>query len=279
MLPPDDHLHTEWSWDAPRGSMERTCARALQLGVPSVAFTDHADFTSWVDTRAGTGVPSALRKRVSSDGMFHPPPLDLEGYLASLEHCRQAFPTLRILSGVELGEPHWHREQSAELLRRGGFDRVLISMHSALADDGRIIQIRDAYRDRAPDEVVREYLEAAAVMIESSDVGAVLAHIDYPVRAWPSHAGPYSPERFEEELRGVLRVLARSGRALEVNTRLPLDARIVRWWRQEGGKLVSFGSDAHDPLAVARGFADATAMVAASGFRPAPDPHDLWTPD
>jgi len=42
VLPPDRHVHTEWSWDAPTGSMERTCARALDLGLRSVAFTDHA---------------------------------------------------------------------------------------------------------------------------------------------------------------------------------------------------------------------------------------------
>ena len=40
MLPPDNHVHTEWSWDAAAGSMDETCARALELGLPSVAFTD-----------------------------------------------------------------------------------------------------------------------------------------------------------------------------------------------------------------------------------------------
>lgn len=45
----------------------------------------------------------------------------------------------------------------------------------------------------------------------------------------------------------MLRVLAGTGRALEVNTRLPLDALVVRWWHQEGGDAVSFGSDAHSP--------------------------------
>jgi histidinol phosphatase-like PHP family hydrolase len=47
VLPPDRHVHTEWSWDAPEGSMERTWARAVNLGLRSVAFTDHADFTPW----------------------------------------------------------------------------------------------------------------------------------------------------------------------------------------------------------------------------------------
>ena len=37
--PADGHVHTEFSWDAPGGSMERTCARAVHLGLPAVAFT------------------------------------------------------------------------------------------------------------------------------------------------------------------------------------------------------------------------------------------------
>ena len=42
-LPPDLHVHTEWSWDAPRGDMERSCERALEIGLPAIAFTEHAD--------------------------------------------------------------------------------------------------------------------------------------------------------------------------------------------------------------------------------------------
>ena len=48
VLPADGHVHSEWSWDAPNGSMERTCARAVDLGLPAVAFTEHADFTTWI---------------------------------------------------------------------------------------------------------------------------------------------------------------------------------------------------------------------------------------
>jgi hypothetical protein len=44
--------------------------------------------------------------------------------------------------------------------------------------------------------------------------GAVLAHIDYPVRHWPAAAGPFDPAVFEEEYRTVLAAAAgfRAGR-------------------------------------------------------------------
>jgi histidinol-phosphatase (PHP family) len=104
----------------------------------------------------------------------------------------------------------------------------------------------------------------------------VLAHIDYPIRYWPAHAGPFEAESFEDEFRYALRALADSGPMLEVNTKLPLDPAVVRWWREEGGAAVTFGSDAHDPAVLAHGFAEAVAMVEAYGFRPGRHPYDRW---
>ena len=55
-----------------------------------------------------------------------------------------------------------------------------------------------------------------------------------------------------------------------------MEAEFVRWWREEGGRAVCFGSDAHRPDLVATGFAGAAAMVEAVGFRPGRHPHDHW---
>ena len=70
--------------------------------------------------------------------------------------------------------------------------------------------------------------------------------------------------------------------ALEINTkRAPLSlsryAQIVGWWRAEGGRVITFGSDAHDPTGIAHGFAEAAAMVEAHGFRVGRHPYDVWT--
>lgn len=80
----------------------------------------------------------------------------------------------------------------------------------------------------------------------------------------------------EEQVRSVLAVLAASGRALEVNTSLPMDRRFAQWWHEAGGDAVAFGSDAHSPGELAQGFYDAAATVEAVGFRPAADPTALW---
>ncbi|GAA2141756.1 PHP domain-containing protein [Nocardioides koreensis] len=274
-LPPDHHVHTEWSWDAPEGSMERTCQRAVELGLPSVAFTEHADLTPWT-LPAGTQVPEDWEHLVSGD-QFTPPPLDLDGYRQCLERCRDRYPGLRIHSGVELSEPHWHADRTKSLLDRGGFERVLASVHSARLHGGSTFtDVSVRYSDQAPDAVVREYLLETLRLVEEFEGFEILAHIDYPVRYWPTDGAPYDPHDFEEEHRQVLRALAAADKVLEVNTRVPLHPVVLRWWRQEGGEAITFASDAHDPSSLARGFADAVKIAGAADFRPGDDPRAFW---
>lgn len=86
-------------------------------------------------------------------------------------------------------------------------------------------------------------------------------HLDYPVRFWPRSLPPFDPNDFEEELGGALRALATGDRALAINTRVPLHATTLAWWREEGGQRVTFGSDAHESPALAAGLADGAAWL------------------
>ena len=256
--------------------MERTCARAVAIGLPSIAFTEHADYTSWPVANAlpdSDDIPNAL---ADADGVFTPPELDVDGYLESIERCRGKFPELHILSGLELGEPHWHSAAASKLVQTGRFDRLLGSLH-CLPSGQEFFDIADVYRQLPATDVVREYLAEVPDLIEGFAEFSVLAHIDYPLRSWPQEAEPFDPEAFECEFRQALRVLAASGRALEINTDGKLRPQIVKWWHDEGGAAVSFGSDAHEPDRVANQFREASAMAEASGFRPGHDPYGLWT--
>lgn len=276
-LPADSHVHSEWSWDARLiGSMEQSCARAVAIGLPAIAFTEHLDHTVWRIELEGPYALEHLTTIADPDGLLTPPAFDAAGYLAAIADCRERFPGLRILSGLEMGEPHRHARACASVLGAGRFDRLLGSLHSLPDGDG-FAEPWGIYPHRDAGEVVREYLAGVAAMVADSDLFSVLAHIDYPVRSWPAdRAGPFDPAAFEEEFRHALRATARSGRALEINTRLPLHGTILTWWREEGGDAVTFGSDAHAPSLVGHGFAEAAQMAEAHGFRPGRNPYDIW---
>jgi histidinol-phosphatase (PHP family) len=276
-LPADDHVHSRFSWDAFEGDMEATCARAVVLGLPAISFTEHVDFTAWSSPPGGWTWPRGVRGSIDGHGRFLGAPLEVDAYVAEVESCRERFPGLRIRCGIELSEGHWYPDAVAGLLRTG-FDRVVGSVHT-LADlqtPGEHVEVSAAYAQREPSEVVLAYLAAADAMAASDVAFDVLGHLDYPLRHWPDAAGPVPWDVLEEPVRHVLGVLAASGRALEVNTALPLDLRVVRWWHDAGGAAVSFGSDAHSPGELARRFREVTDAVAASGFRATDDPTALW---
>ena len=312
---PDRHVHTEWSWDAAAGDMLATCARALELGLPGVAFTEHADFTSWITERAASGgappVPAGSVKdsagsakdswdwaagrlpgrrwpvRVTANsGQIGE--LDIAGYWGALDRCRSEFPGLRIESGVELGEPHLFPEQVARLLGHRPLDRLLGSQH-AIEVEGELVDmsVPGLLSPEQADRRFRLYMAATLELVESPAPFTILAHVDYAKRFWPHRDVRFDERDFEEEYRSVFRALARGGRALEVNSsramgppRGPCPGPLpLRWWHEAGGAAISFGSDAHRPEELAAGLGDAAAMAEAAGFHPADDPLQLWVRD
>jgi histidinol-phosphatase (PHP family) len=240
--------------------MERSCERAIEIGLPAIAFTEHADW-------------ALVHKGQHS--------VDIAGYLDAVERCRAKFKGLRILTGVELGEPHRFPEETAGVLDAAPLDHVLGSIHS-IRLGGELLDASQFRKREGIDfqEAVREYFRETLLMVDSSQPFETLAHIDYPKRYWLDGAAPYREEDFKEEIRAILSSAARSGRVLEVNTTrgdtLCPGMTVLRWWRELGGQAVSFGSDAHQPDKVAAGFELATQMVQASGFKPASDPMALW---
>ncbi len=280
-LPADTHVHSEYSWDtggpasSAAGSMERTCERALEIGLPAVVFTEHLDLVGWqVDAR---DLPDHEAALVRSDGMLVPPPLDVDGYLDCIERCRHRFPDLQILTGVEFGQPHRDGDAAAQLLDVSELDRVNGSLHNVQVGEHRH-EPPTLYQLWPADRVIWDYLAELPRMIEGSDAFEVLCHIDYAVRYWPGdEVGPFDPKRFEDGFRLAMRALANSGRALEMNVGGPLRPWIPQWWSEEGGTAITFGSDAHQPHRLAGNFPEAVVMVEQYGFRAGRHPADFWT--
>jgi histidinol-phosphatase (PHP family) len=267
----DNHVHSVWSYDTTaEASMAHGCEQALAVGLPAIAFTEHLEFTQGGEGDAIGGIATDARwwGRVK--------PLDVTGYLADIEECRERYPSLRILSGVEAGEAHLFAASASAVVNGTGFDRVLGSLH-AVPYQGRLVAADALFGSMPDDEVMRYYFAELLRLIDGSDLFEVLAHADFPRRYWPKGSHLFREQDFEEEYREMLRALARSGRVFEINTKSPLaSVDVVRWWRDEGGTAVSFGSDAHSSPRVGDRFKLAVDVVEAAGFRPGRDPYDFW---
>lgn len=281
MLTADSHVHSEWSWDTggpdsnAQGTMERTCERAVRIGLPALIFTEHFDF----DDRWSADIqdfPPAAHPYINSAGYLTAPPLDVDGYFGAIEQCRHQFPELTILSGVEFGQPHLFEDAARALVDLDRFDRINGSLHTVQIGQDRAEPVT-LYRLWEPEDVISAYLDEVPKMIAGSEVFEVFTHIDYAARHWPTaEAGPFDPKQFEDGFRSAMRAIADSGRALEMNTRR-LWPWMPQWWKEEGGRAVSFGSDAHVPQALADGFPEAVCMLEQIGFHPGNRSQDLWT--
>ena len=149
MRPPDNHVHTGWSWDTPTPRpMRKACERAVALGLPAIAFTEHLDFTVWRPTTAAT-----------TDGLLdrhpaHQLPIDVEGYFAELTEVPRPVPRAAHLVRRRDGRAAPVRRQRRRAPARlpGRPDPRL----AALADlDGHLVGVgrllyADAGRDHAP---------------------------------------------------------------------------------------------------------------------------------
>jgi histidinol-phosphatase (PHP family) len=282
MLPADSHVHSEYSWDtggptSPRavGTMQRTCARAVEIGLSTIIFTEHLDLSGWV--AAPEDFLEHLRALIDDDGLMQPPPMDVEAYYRSIEHCRRVFPDLRILTGVEFGQPHLDSQAVAAALDLSALDRVNGSLHT-LPFRGNRSEPPTLFRQLEPAEVIWIYLAEVPRMVDGGGNFEVFTHIDYAVRYWPiEKQGPFDPHPFEDGFRQAMRSIAASGRALEMNTGRPLPPWIPRWWAEEGGRAVSFGSDDHNTHGLAVNFREAIGLLEHFGFRPGRRPEDFWT--
>lgn len=180
VLPADAHVHSEWSWDTggpgspAHGTMHRTCERAVTIGLPAVVFTEHLDFDdAWRADPAD--FPPVNRPLITKDGYLRPPPLEIDGYLESIERCRHQFPDLRILTGVEFGQPHLFEDQALQLLDLAAMDRVNGSLHTLTCGSDRAEPVT-LFRLWPPDQVMEAYLDEVPRMVTGSTAFEVFTH-------------------------------------------------------------------------------------------------------
>ena len=224
----DYHMHSTVSFDG-QAAPEEMARAAAQAGLKEICFTDHVDY----DPLGQLGVMA----------------FDTAVYNAAYDDLE--VPGLKIRRGMEFGLTHNNREQFREDLKRRPFDFVLGSIHFV---DDLDVYFKEFWQGKTVFEAERRYLEATLDCVQIHDDFDVLAHLTYIGKSRSHHAPrtvPYAEHR--ELLDEILRVLARKGKGLEMNTSgmdrcggfLPT-ADYFRRFKELGGEIVTVGSDAHD---------------------------------
>lgn len=225
----DFHMHSKVSFDS-EAEPERMVQAALNAGLKEICFTDHVDHPA-------PGEPATM--------IF-----DLADYHRAYDHLTAE--GMKIRRGCEIGL----KQDNAELVRRDSqrrqFDFVIGSIHFV---DNLDIYEEPYWRGRTVEHAYQQFLETTLQCVRIHEDYDVLGHLTYisKTMANPTHERiPYETRR--EIMDEILKELVKKGKGLEINSSgvdrcgafLP-DEAYFRRFRELGGEIVTFGSDAHSP--------------------------------
>ncbi len=245
ITPCDCHLHTNNSFDSETPA-EQQVNRARELGIATIALTDHCDILEWSDANIARSNAQAIE-------------------------LNQKYDDITVLRGIELGEPLQDIEETARALGLCEYDFILCSLHNL--SGGEDFYYLHPDEEQAKD-LVRRYFDELLETVRWNEFDS-LAHMTYPLRYITERDGvPVDMASYQPVIREILATLAANGKALEINTsglrnpggRLLPTVEYVRLFRELGGKYITLGSDAHVPEHMAVGMAEGIAAAKAAGF-------------
>ncbi len=248
-MPHDYHLHTTFSMDS-QMPMEDACREAIRLRLPQVCFTEHVDYVP-----EDEGV-----------GFFDP-----DAYFAEIQRCRDLFgDQLIVRAGAEIGELHRFPPEAARLTTSYPFDFVIGSLHW-VGDD--LVMDPRYFDGRSRDDAYAAYFTEMLELVQQGGFD-VVGHLDVPKRYDQEALGQFDSCRHAEQIRAVLRACVEKGIGIEINTGSmrrtggdPSPSPVVlTWYRELGGEILTFGSDAHRPAHMAYAFDRASDWALQAGF-------------
>ncbi len=252
----DYHLHSSFSGDS-QAPMEEMISKGISLGLESMCFTEHQDMDYVYETP-------------DREGLFE---VNTDSYLYELIRCKEKYADkINVLFGIELGiQPHLRREL-AVYAKSHDFDFIIASAHICNRKDPYYPAF---YEGRSDEEAYREYFSCILEDLKTFQNFDVFGHLDYVIRYGKTKDRDYCYDRYRDILDRILTAIIDMGKGIEVNTGairyglrdLNPCTEILRRYRELGGEIVTTGSDAHEPGALAQGFERAAQVLTEAGFR------------
>lgn len=224
----DLHVHTSFSFDS-NESAENYVYEAKKRGVNAIGFSEHYDYDALMD---GANITVT----------------DLFEYTQNIGRLRAENDSFKILCGVEFGYRDFAVPHYRELIERYDFDYVINSVHT-LAGRGDCFHDK-FFEGKTLKESYADYLLAVLESVKADFDFQIIGHLGY-VSRYRNHV-KLEYKDFSDILDEILREIIKRDKCLEINSStgtsgsefLP-DTDIILRYLQLGGRLLSYGSDAH----------------------------------
>lgn len=181
---------------------------------------------------------------------------------------------LIISSGIEVSQPLDNIEKANRLIGLERFDVVLASMKKY--PGGKRLRETD-YSELSENEIIalnEGYYKEVLKMVHWNNFD-VLSNLAFPLRYYDPEKMPFVSLRpYEDIIEEILKSLAESGKALEVNTAgircrinsvLP-PVRYLRLFKELGGEFVTVGSGSHRADTLGSDLSEGMDLVREAGF-------------
>lgn len=253
----DTHAHSDNSPDSLH-SIPFICENAAHRGLSVVTITDHCECNAYYeDKEFHNDYQRSIR----------------QSYFETVK-AKVAFANrIRVLTGIELGQPVQDLAAAEEAVSANPYDFVLASVHNIAGQpDFYFMNFDDPSTDI--DGLLESYFDEVLAVVRWGRFDS-LAHLTYPVRYITGvYHRAVDLTKFNGQIDEILSELAAAGKALEINTgglrkeigeTSPALAQVARF-KELGGKIVTIGSDAHRAQELGAGFETGVRLAKQAGF-------------
>ncbi len=254
-LPADYHMHSHNSGDSVT-PMEEMIKSSIEKGLSEICFTEHMD------------MDFPIFDEVPKDTFT----LDTDSYRNEFLTYREKYKDqINIKFGVEIGMQTQVADENTAYSKKYDFDFIIASMHLVDKMDPYYPYLWENADEMA---VMDRYFNLTIENLRRFDNFDVLGHLDYIVRYTPSKGQNYSYARYKEAIDEILNIIVKNKKGIEINTKSLYIAGshpnphedILRRYKELGGEILTFGSDAHKPDGVGGAFTKALEIAKSIGF-------------
>jgi len=207
---------------------DELCNKAINTGYKVIAFTEHFDL---LDTELlSYGLPS------------------MSYYFKLIDEVRLKFPSLNIIRGIELGEPHRVREYAERLFSIISPDYIIGGLHITRTMKNVSLKITENFTNKDIVDYYQENLE----MVEIGNFDT-LGHLGIYRRKLMNQALPDEKVAYHI-IDEIFRSMIKKNICLEINsssfvnpilnTHMP-EPTLLKRYKDLGGELITMSSDTH----------------------------------
>lgn len=252
MILQDFHMHTSFSADSD-ASMEEMIIQSINKGLKHISFTEHMDYD----------FPEKYN-------LFFE--FDVDEYFNKVTKYKNKYNNdINIYYGIELGMQPNLGDRYNKLINNYPFDFVIASSHLIDKEDP---YYPDYWSNTSIEAVYEKYLNDIYEIICEFNNFDVYGHIDYIVRYSPDTNIRMDYDKYKEIYDKIFSKLISMNKGIEFNCAgykyglgSPNPSKdILRAYKNAGGNIITFGSDAHKPEHIAYAYDEAKKLALDCGF-------------